>query len=53
MPTKDEQKEILKEAIEEWLDKRVNSFGWWSIKTIAAAVFGYLVYFLVTNGFIR
>jgi hypothetical protein len=35
--TQDEQKEIVKEAIKEWLTEQKAAFGWWSIKSIAVA----------------
>lgn len=38
-------KEIVKEAIKEWLNEKVTQFGWFSIKTIFylfVAAIGYL-----------
>ncbi len=49
--THDESKEILKEALKEWLDEKLAEFGWFSLKTLAIAGLGALVYFiLVMNG---
>ena len=31
-------KEIVKEAIKEWLNERVTQFGWFSLKTIGYAL---------------
>jgi hypothetical protein len=33
-----EQKELVKQAIKEWLSEQKAAFGWWSIKTIGIAV---------------
>jgi len=35
--THDEQKELVKQAIKEWLTDQKAAFGWWSIKTIGVA----------------
>ena len=48
----DIDKEIVKEAIKEWLNERVTQFGWFSLKTIGyalVALIGYL--WLITHGF--
>lgn len=45
------QKEIIKEAIKEWLNDKVTQFGWFSIRTIAYMLFGALVYgWFATHG---
>lgn len=43
-----ETKEVLKEAIKEWLDDQVKNFGWFAIKTIL----GLAVIGIVYLGFI-
>jgi hypothetical protein len=49
MPTdgisKEEQKQLIKEAIQEWLTAQFAAFGWWSAKGIATIAFGVLIYF--------
>jgi hypothetical protein len=50
---KDEQKALVKEAFKEWLDEKAAEFGKWTFKFLATAVFGALIYFLVTHGFIK
>lgn len=40
-------KEIVKEALKEWLDERFTEFGRLSFKALAAAIFGALVYFVL------
>lgn len=35
--TEQDQKEVVKQAIKEWMDERLKDFGWWSIKTIGTA----------------
>jgi len=49
---KREQKAVVKEAFKEWLDEKAAQFGKWTIKFIASAAFGALLYFLVTHGFL-
>lgn len=47
----DHEKEILKEALKEWLDEKFAELGKWSFRTISAAALGALVYFMLkTNG---
>jgi len=48
----DLDKEVVKEAIKEWLNEKVAEFGWFSLKTIGyalVALIGYL--WLSTHGF--
>ena len=48
---KNETKEALKEAIKEYLDEKVTSFGWLSLGVLGAAAVCALLYFiLTTNG---
>lgn len=49
--TPDEQKAILKQALQEWLDAKYAEFGKWTIKGILAAALVALVYFLAMHGF--
>jgi hypothetical protein len=42
--TPDEQREVMKEAIEEWLDKQFAKFGKWSLSTIALAALAWMFY---------
>lgn len=44
-------KDLVKEALKEWLDAKFSEFGRWALKSIAAAVFGYVLIFLVSHGF--
>jgi hypothetical protein len=51
MPTPEEQKAILKEALHEWLDEKFTTFGKWSFGIFSAAVFFAVSYFILTlNG---
>jgi hypothetical protein len=44
-------KDIVKEALKEWLDEKILIFGKWSLMTMAAAGIAALVYFILTlNG---
>ncbi len=44
-------KEALKEAFKEYMDEKIQSFGKWSLRTLAAAIIMALLYFLLTiNG---
>lgn len=36
MPKQDEQKEIVKQALKEWLDEKLAQFGWFTIKALMA-----------------
>lgn len=48
---KEEQVEIVKEAIKEWLDEKASEFGKWTVKYLATLIFGAIVYWLAKNGF--
>lgn len=52
LDTNDEaQKALIKEAIDEWLDKQFAKFGKWSAAGIASALLVALLYFwLATHG---
>jgi hypothetical protein len=41
-------KEILKEAINEWLDKKYQQFGKWSLSSLLAIAFGAFIYWILT-----
>lgn len=47
---RDEQKEIVKEAIREWLDEKYTDFGKWTLHGLMAACLGALAYFLAIHG---
>lgn len=40
------QKELVKEALKEWLDDKFLAFGKWSAAAIGAAAFTALMYFI-------
>ena len=46
---KSEIKQIVKDAIREWLDEQATKFGRFSIRFIATAALGALAYFILTN----
>lgn len=49
--TREERKEILKEAWTEWLDKKAADLGWLSFRFLFYAFAGYLLYiYAVSNG---
>jgi hypothetical protein len=50
---KEDQKALIKEAFKEWLDEKAAEFGKWTLKYLATALFGVLLYFLVTHGWIK
>lgn len=48
---REEQKDVYKEAIKEWLSEQVTAFGWLSLKVIAAAIVAGALYLsLVSQG---
>lgn len=50
---RDQQKEIVKEAIREWLDEKYAAFGKWTFHGLLAASLCALVYFLTSHGWIK
>lgn len=48
--TPDEQKKIMKEALQEWLDAKYAEFGKWTMRGIMAAALVALVVFLTSHG---
>ncbi len=46
---KSEMKQIVKDAIREWLDEQATKFGKWSIRFIAVFALGALTYFILTS----
>lgn len=49
--TPEQQKQAIKEALEEWLDKQFTAFGKWSLKGIVAIALAGLVYlWAMTHG---
>lgn len=50
---KGEYKALVKEAIKEWCDDQFEAFGKWAFKSVAAACFGVIVYYLVTHGWFK
>lgn len=47
---KDEQKAILKEAVQEWLDEKLATFGKWSMAAIAAFIFATVIALAIQAG---
>lgn len=45
-----EKNKIIGDAIDAWLDRKFAAFGKWALSSVAAAAFGWLVYFLLTHG---
>jgi hypothetical protein len=44
-------KQAFKEGLKEWLSEQFASFGWWTVKGVAAIAFSALIYFfLATHG---
>jgi hypothetical protein len=41
---REEQKDIIKQAIKEWLDEKAAEFGYFALKTVAVAAFSGLIY---------
>lgn len=44
-----QDKELIKEAISEWLDKQFATFGKWTLGGIASAAVAALGYFVLTS----
>lgn len=43
------KKELIKEAISEWLDKQFATFGKWSLAAVASGVLAALGYWILTS----
>ena len=51
MDEKEESKQVVKEALKEWLDGKFADLGKWSMGALAAATLAALAYFiLASNG---
>lgn len=48
--TPDEQKAILKQALQEWLDAKYAEFGKWTMRGVMASVLVALVMYLTAHG---
>lgn len=49
--TKEEVKDVMKEALREWLDDKFADFGKWSLVGVGASTLALLAYFiLISNG---
>lgn len=47
----EERKEIVKEAIREWMEEKYKEIGKWTVRAFFVGLFGALVYFmLIVNG---
>lgn len=46
--SKAELKTVVKSAIKEWLDEQALKFGKWTIRWLAMATLGVLLYFILT-----
>ena len=47
-----EQKEIIKQAIKEWMDERAADIGWWFIRTlVVAGVTSFLAWYISVRGY--
>lgn len=52
MSDNDEHKEIVKQAIKEWLDDKAKEFGWWVISKLAvAALASFLMWYITYRGY--
>lgn len=50
--TDKDQKQIMKEAIKEWMDERYADIGRWAVKTLViAAVTSFLCWYIQVRGF--
>ncbi|MDE2102796.1 MAG: hypothetical protein KGL39_36465 [Patescibacteria group bacterium] len=45
--TDQDQKELFKEAIKEWMDDRAKEVGWWFIRTMLMGGVAFIVYWWV------
>lgn len=48
-----DDKEVIKEAFKEWLDEKFAEFGKWTLKSLAAIVFGIIVVYAVNHGLVK
>lgn len=49
--SRDERKEIIKEALHEWMQAKFAEFGWFSFKTLGVIVISVFVFiYLIMNG---
>lgn len=52
--SKDEMKEVTKEALKEWLDEKFTTFGRWTFRALASVAFVGLIYFVLkSNGWVK
>ena len=51
--TPEEQKQIIKEAISEWLDEKYSEFGRWTLHGLMATGIAALGYFAASHGWIK
>lgn len=47
---KKEQREAMKQALQEWLDARFAEFGRWTLTGLVAAIFIGIVSYLIAHG---
>lgn len=47
--TREYDKEVVKEALKEWLDEKLLTFGKWSLGSLGAAVLVLIVYMILTT----
>ena len=50
---KEQQKQIIKEAITEWLDSKYAQAGKWTVHGIIASGLAFLAFFLAMHGGLR
>jgi len=46
---RDEDKQLVKEALKEWINERFAEFGKWTAKGLAVAAFGVFLYLYLTS----
>lgn len=50
--TENDQKEIVKQAIKEWMNERAQEVGWWFFRTIlVAGVTSFLFWYAQVRGY--
>lgn len=48
----DDQKEVMKQALKEWMDERYADVGRWAVKTLlVAGVMSFLFWYIQVRGF--